>query len=394
MNRIEDTAIEAVLEQLIVDGAGGIGPAFARMFELAMRLERERFLHAGHYERSHDRRGYANGYKPKRLDTPAGTITVQVPKTAGHENEPFYPQSLERGQRSVRAVMLAVAEMYIKGVSTREVEAILRQFGIESLSSTQVSRAARQLDTELELWRNRPLGEVRYLILDARYERMRHDGIVRDVAVLSAIGIGPDEQQRRVLGVSVALSEAEVHWRAFLDSLVARGLRGVEFIVSDDHAGLRAARRAVFGGATWQRCQFHLAQNAIHHAPNVQIRARIGSELRHVWNQPTLPKAQIALAELVASYQTCAPKLAAWLEQNVPEGLAVFSLPEAHQRRMLTSNPIERSIQQEIKRRTVKVRVFPSEDSLLRLVSAILVEIDEQWAGQSQPYIKWDRQNA
>ena len=394
MNRIEDTAIEAVLEQLIVDGAGGIGPAFARMFELAMRLERERFLHAGHYERSHDRRGYANGYKPKRLDTPAGTITVQVPKTAGHENEPFYPQSLERGQRSVRAVMLAVAEMYIKGVSTREVEAILRQFGIESLSSTQVSRAARQLDTELELWRNRPLGEVRYLILDARYERMRHDGIVRDVAVLSAIGIGPDEQQRRVLGVSVALSEAEVHWRAFLDSLVARGLRGVEFIVSDDHAGLRAARRAVFGGATWQRCQFHLAQNAIHHAPNVQIRARIGSELRHVWNQPTRPKAQIALAELVASYQTCAPKLAAWLEQNVPEGLAVFSLPEAHQRRMRTSNPIERSIQQEIKRHTVKVRVFPSEDSLLRLVSAILVEIDEQWAGQSQPYIKWDRQNA
>ena len=137
-----------------------------------------------------------------------------------------------------------------------------------------------------------------------------------------------------------------------------------------------------------------MGQNAIHYAPNVQIRARIGSELRHVWNQLTLPKAQIALAELVASYQTCAPKLAAWLEQNVPEGLAVFSLPEAHQRRMRTSNPIERSIQQEIKRRTVKVRVFPSEDSLLLLVSAILVEIDEQWASQSQPYIKWDRQNA
>ena len=131
MNRIEDTTIEAVLEHLIADGAGGIGPAFTRMFELAMRLERERYLGAGHYERSGDRRGYANGYKPKRLDTPGGTLMVQVPKTAGHEDEPFYPQSLERGQRSVRAVMLAVAEMYIKGVSTREVEAILRQFGIE-----------------------------------------------------------------------------------------------------------------------------------------------------------------------------------------------------------------------------------------------------------------------
>jgi len=222
MNRIEDTTIEAVLEHLIADGAGGIGPAFTRMFELAMRLERERYLGAGHYERSGDRRGYANGYKPKRLDTPAGTLMVQVPKTAGHEDEPFYPQSLERGQRSVRAVMLAVAEMYVKGVSTREVEAILRQFGIEGLSSTQVSRAAKQLDVELEQWRNRPLGEVRYLILDARYERMRHDGIVRDVAVLSAIGVGPDERLR-VLGVSVALSEAEVPSRAFLDSLGTDG---------------------------------------------------------------------------------------------------------------------------------------------------------------------------
>ena len=289
--------------------------------------------------------------------------------------------------------MLAVAEMYIKGVSTRKVEAILRQFGIEGLSSTQVSRAAKQLDVELEQWRNRPLGEVRYLILDARYERMRHDGIVRDVAVLSAIGVGPDEQ-RRVLGVSIALSEAEVHWRAFLDSLVARGLRGVEFIVSDDHAGLRAARRAVFGAAKWQRCQFHLAQNAIHHAPNAQIRGKVGSELRLIWNQPTLAKAQVALAELVASYQMSAPKLATWLDQNVPEGLTVFSLPETHQKRMRTSNPIERSIQQEVKRRTVKVRVFPNEDSLVRLVSAILVEIDEKWAGQQQPYIKWDHQNA
>ena len=181
----------------------------------------------------------------KRIDTPAGTVNVQVPKTAGHDGEPFYPQSLERGRRSVRAVMLAVAEMYIKGVSTREVEAVMREFGIESLSSSQVSRAAKLLDEELQAWRDRPLGEIKYLILDARYEKMRHGGIVRDVAVLSAIGIGPDER-RRVLGVSVALSEAEVHWRAFLESLVARGMRGVDFIVSDDHSGLRRrpARRS------------------------------------------------------------------------------------------------------------------------------------------------------
>jgi transposase-like protein len=293
MDRRKDTAVEAILEQLIEQGPGDLAGVFARAFELAMQIERERFLGAGHYERTPERRGYANGTKPKRIDTPAGTVNVQVPKTAGHDGEPFYPQSLERGRRSVRAVMLAVAEMYIKGVSTREVEAVMREFGIESLSSSQVSRAAKQLDEDLAAWRDRPLGEIKYLILDARYEKMRHGGIVRDVAVLSAIGIGPDER-RRVLGVSVALSEAEVHWRAFLESLVARGMRGVDFIVSDDHSGLRAARRAVLGGATWQRCQFHLARNAIHHAPNAETRKRIGRQLKSIWTADDLNKAETA----------------------------------------------------------------------------------------------------
>ncbi|MBN3536842.1 IS256 family transposase [Sphingomonas pseudosanguinis] len=261
-----------------------------------------------------------------------------------------------------------------------------------NLSSSQVSRAAALLDEELEAWRNRPLGEIRYLILDARYEKMRAGGIVRDAAVLSAIGIGPDER-RRVLGVSVALSEAEVHWRGFLDDLVARGMRGVEFIVSDDHAGLRAARRAVLGAATWQRCQFHLAANAVHHAPNIAIRERIGAELRSIWNAPTLAKAQVALDELVAGYRDTAPSLATWLENAVPEGLAVFTLPEHHRRRLRTSNLIERAVQQELKRRTVKVRVFPNDQALLRLVSAVLVEIDETWASDNKAYIKWECRN-
>ena len=207
----------------------------------------------------------------------------------------------------------------------------MREFGTESLSSTQVNRAARMLDDELAAWRTRPLSEIRYLILDARYEKMRHGGVVRGAAVLSAIGIGPDER-RRVLGVSVALSEAEVHWRAFLESLQARGMRGVAYVVSDDHAGLRAARRAVLGGATWQRCQFHLAQNAIHHTPSLAIRKRIGAELRAVWNAASPAKAETALAELVAIYRDTAPKLAAWLEESVPEGLAVFAPPPPHAR--------------------------------------------------------------
>jgi len=387
MRTNEGTSIEALMEQLIENGTEEMASVFAGLFNLAMRIERERFLGADHYERSPERRGYGNGTKPKKIDTPAGTVKLEVPKTAGHE-APFYPQALERGRRSCRAVMLAVAEMYIKGVSTRDAEAVMREFGLESLSSSQVSRAAALLDAELEAWRNRPLGEIHYLILDARYEKVREGGVVRDAAVLSAIGIGPD-QRRRVLGVSCALSEAEVHWRAFLESLVARGLRGVRYIVSDDHPGLGAARKAVLGGATWQRCQFHLAQNAIHHAPNLAIKKAIGKALRQVWNARDGKAAEAELHQLVAAYREPAPKLAAWLETAIPEGLAVFALPERHHKRMRTSNPMERAIQQEIKRRTVKVRVFPNEASLERLVTAILVEIDEKWATNHKPYISW-----
>ena len=385
MQTANDRTVDALMEQLIETGPDGIAAAFTAMLNLAMRIERERHVGAQAYERSAGRDGYANGYKPKRIDTPAGTLAVQVPKSRGGET-PFYPQALERGRRSCRAVMLAVAQMYIQGVSTRDVEKVMAEFGLESLSSGQVSRAAALLDAELEAWRTRALGGFAYLFLDARYEKVRIDGVVRDAAILSAIGID-ENGKRRVLGISVALSEAEVHWRAFLDSLVARGLRGVRFITSDDHAGLVAARRAVFPGAVWQRCQFHLARNAIHHAPSAATRKAIGRQLRAVWNATDRAAADAELDRIVKAYANSAPKLAAWLEHAIPEGLAVFSLPEAHWRRMRTANPIERAIQQELKRRTRKVRVFPNEAALERLATAILVEIDEEWIVTDRAYI-------
>ena len=387
-----DTTIAQLMEQLIAEGPQAMAQVMTTLMNAAMRFEREQFLGAGHYERAPARRGYANGTKLKKIDTPAGTLTLDIPKTAGAP-KPFFPQSLERGRRSCRAVMLAAAEMYVKGVSTRAVEKVLAEFGIEGLSSTQVSRAAALLDADLDAWRNRPLGRFRYLFLDARYEKTREHGVADDCAVLTAIGIDP-AGKRRVLGVSAAFSEAEVHWRAFLESLVERGLQGVEFITSDDHPGLKAARQAVLPGARWQRCQFHLAQNAIHHAPNQAIRKVIGEELRAVWDAPSLGSAEEALKRLVTKYHTTAPKLAAWLENSVPEGLAVFKLPREHWRSMRTSNPIERSIQQELKRRTRKIRVFPNEASLVRLVSAILVEIDEQWAASQKPYVNFNNAGA
>ena len=389
----QDRIVAALMERLIAHGPEQMGEVFAALFNLALRLERERFLGAGLYERTPERRAYANGYKAKKLDTPAGTVTVEVPKTRGHDGAPFYPQALERGRRSCRAVMLAVAEMYVKGVSTRDAAKVMAEFGLEGLSSTQVSRAAALLDEELQAWRERDLGVFPYLVLDARYERVREGGVVRDAAVLAAVGIDPDGR-RRLLGVSCALSEAEVHRRDFLDGLVARGLRGVVYVVSDDHAGLRAARRAVLPGATWQRCQFHLAQNAIHHAPTLAVRKRIGAELRRIWNAATLDDAEAELRRLVASYAATAPDLAAWLEANVPDGLAAFTLPEGHRRRLCTANPIERAVQQELKRRTVKVRVFPSRDALLRLVSAVLAEIDDEWLATDRRYITWDDRDA
>jgi putative transposase len=389
----QDRIVAALMERLIADGPEAMGQAFAALFNLALRLERERFLGAGLYERTAERRGYANGYKPKRIDTPAGTVTLDVPKTRGHDGAPFYPRALERGRRSCRAVMLAVAEMDVKGVSTRDAARVMAEFGLDGLSSTQVSRAAALLDDELRAWRERDLGVCPSLVLDARYERVREGGVVRDAAVLAAVGIDPDGR-RRLLGVSCALSEAEVHWRGFLDGLVARGLRGVTYVVSDDHAGLRAARRAVLPGATWQRCQFHLALNAIHHAPTLAIRRRLGAELRRIWNAATLVDAEAELRRLVAAYAAAAPDLAAWLEANVPEGLAAFTLPEGHRRRLRTANPIERAVQQEIKRRTAKVRVFPSRDALLRLVSAVLAEIDDDWLATDRRYITWGDRDA
>ena len=391
-DKTNDKVIAVVIEQLVAEGPQAMAQVMTALMNLAMRMEREQFLGAGHYERAVDRRGYANGTKPKLIDTLAGTLSLDVPKTAGTD-EPYYPQALERGRRSCRAVMLAVAEMYVCGVSTRDAERVMAEFGLKSLSSTQVSRATKLLDDELKAWRSRTLGEVRYLFLDARYEKSRHGGVVRDAAVLSAFGVGPDGR-RRILGVSVALSEAEIHWRAFLEELVARGMRGVRFITSDDHAGLEAARKAVLGGAVWQRCQFHLAQNAIHHAPTAAIRKRIGGQLREIWNAKNLATAEAELKALVEAYRDNAPELAAWLEVAIPEGLAVFTLPEHHRRRMRTSNPIERAVQQELKRRTVKVRVFPNSASLLRLVTAVLIEIDETWQASTQPYINWNAPDA
>ncbi len=389
MTQSNNNVFDVVVEQLISEGPDAMRPVLTALLNEAMKIEREQFLGASHYEHSKDRLGFANGYQDKRIDTQAGTLKLRIPKTAKHIDEPFYPQSLERGLRSQRAMMLTVAEMYVTGVSTRRVEKVMQSMGIENISSTQVSRANQAMDEALQAWRNRPLSKVSYLILDARYEKVREGHQVIDMAVLSAVGV-LSCGRRCILGTAIAVNEAEVNWREFLKGLVDRGLHGLEFIVSDDHSGLKAARKAIFPGILWQRCQFHLAQNAIHHAPNHKIKQRIGAELRSVWNAPNMVAAQANLKALVSQYQEKHPHLADWLENNVPEGLNAFALPDRHQKKMRTSNSIERTVQQELKRRTRLVRVFPNREALLRLVSAILIEIDDEWTNANHRYIVWN----
>jgi transposase-like protein len=370
----DSNVIETVVQLLCESGLSQMAEAVRLMLNEAMKIERSQAIGAGPYERSERRQGYSNGFKAKTVETRLGPLTLQVPQTRGVD---FYPSALERGVRSERALKLAVAEMYVQGVSTRRVTAVMEQLCGLEVSSTQVSRAAKLLDAELTAWRQRPIDEVPYLVLDARYEKVRHGGSVVSCAVLIAVGVAPDGH-RVLLGVSVSLSEAEVHWREFLSSLQDRGLHGVKLIVSDDHAGLKAAREARFAGVPWQRCQFHLQQNAGHYAPRVAMRGEVAAELRAIFDAPDRAEADRRLELAVRKFEKTAPKLAVWLAANVPDSLTVFLLPPAHRRRLRTSNLLER-LNKEIKRRTRVATLFPNEAALLRLVSAVLMEISEEW---------------
>jgi putative transposase len=289
----------------------------------------------------------------------------------------FYPQALEKGLRSERAFTLALAEMYVQGVSTRKVKAITEELCGVNITSSAVSQAASQLDSELAKWRERPLGEYPFLFLDAYYEQVREDGHVCDLAVLSAVGVNP-AGKREILGVSVSLSEHETHWRAFLASLKQRGLGGIQLITSDNHAGLRAARKAVFGGIPWQRCQFHLQQNAQAYVPRKDMLTEVASDIRTIFDAPDRTTADAYLDKTVEKYSNTASRLSEWMATSISEGLTVFAFPAAFRKQLRTTNGLER-LHREVRRRARVVSIFPNPASCLRLVWAILAETSEEW---------------
>lgn len=378
------TLPEELLEQIAQQGLDVLPAIIRTVINTAMQVERQNYLGAGPYERSRERQGHANGYKPKTVTTRVGKITFDIPQV---RDGGFYPQSLEKGLRSERALKLALAEMYVQGVSTRKVAAITEQLCGTEISSAQVSRATTELDEQFAAWRQRPLGQMRYLYLDARYEKVRQDGQVRDAAVLMAMGVN-QEGKREILGVSISLGEHEVHWRAFLKSLVARGLTGVHLIIADDHSGLQKARKAVFGGVPWQRCQCHLQRNAQAYVPRRPMKREVAADIRAIFNAATRQDADALLARTVAKYAPQASALADWLEENIPQGLTIFAFPPEHQRRLRTTNSLER-LNREIRRRSRVVMLFPNEASCLRLVSAVVMEISDEWQ-TDRAYIRLD----
>lgn len=374
----QTTANHDLINLLLQDGLGEGLPRIAEiLMNAAMLIERSSHLGAAPHERVETRNGYANGFKPRVFHTSMGGLKLAVPQVRG-SNEPFRTSLLEKGSRSDRALKAAISSMYLQGVSTRRVTKVMGELCGFEVSSTQVSNLTAELDAEFASWRNRPLPEISRLFTDATYYKVRIDGSVRDCATLIAIGIRRDNGKRLVLGVSCAISEAEIHWRNFFTSLKERGIGIPDSITSDAHEGLRAALRATFNSSPWQRCQFHLQQNAQAYVPTKDLKLKVAADIRRIFNADDRAHAEEKLAAFVTANEKSAPRLASWAEQNIPEGLTVFSFSEPLRKRLRTSNMCE-TLNSQIKRRTRVVGLFPNESSLLRLVTGVLMEISEEW---------------
>lgn len=373
----EDSGVLGILQASSVNGDDTVKGLLRHTIQQLLEEELTAFLNAEPYDRTEGRRGYRNGYKPRTLTTRVGRLELMVPKDREGR---FQTALFEKYQRSEKALTLAIAEMYVLGVSTRKVKKITEELCGLEISKSQVSVLAKGLDAEVQQWRMRPLTKrYPYLVVDARYERIRRDGAIIPQGVLIVVGIDADGY-RELLGVWCANSESEASWSAVFRELKERGLSGVSYVVSDNHTGLTNAIHRQFQGVIWQRCQVHFLRNALSKAAK-KDRGKILSHLREITGSSTLESARKRLHEAVDALADKHPNVAELLDGHGEEMLGVYALPEQHRKRMKSTNMLER-FNREIKRRTRVICIFPNETACVRLVSALAIEQNEEWVDQ------------
>src|SRR5579875_678008 len=349
--------------------------AVERLMQAIVEVELELKVGAGRYERSESRTNLRNGSRPRQLDTPAGTLNLEIPKL---RRGSFMPVLLEPRRRVDQALVNVVAQAYLQGVSTRRVDDLVRAMGVDGMDKSTVSRLAAVLDEDVRAFRERPLTEAYpYLWLDACFPKMREAGRVVSMALMIAVGVSA-QGQRSILGLDLGCSENGASWTEFLRSLVERGLHGVQLVTSDDHTGLRAAVRSVLVGSSWQRCTVHFTRNAVAQAPK-HAQPAVSAIVRQIFAQPDRTSAETQLLKAAGTLEPRFPKIAEMLLQAQPDLLAHMDFPVAHWRQIRSTNGLER-LNREVARRTDVVGIFPDRDSVIRLAGALLAEQDDEWA--------------
>jgi putative transposase len=375
MTRKQDSAKGVNWKEVLAgEGEDFLRPLVQEVVQQVLEAEMEEALSAGKGERTPNRLGYRAGYYGRTLVTRVGKLELRVPQDRQGR---FRTDVFERYQRSEKALVAALTEMYVQGVSTRKVKAVTEELCGHEVSASTISRLNQNLDEELEKFAGRQLEEpYPYLILDARYEKVREDGVIRSQAVMIAIAVDW-EGRRNVLAVELANRESQSSWKEFCLALKARGLSGVELVISDDHAGLRKAVVEVFPEAAWQRCYVHFLRNALDYLPRKADNDCL-TELRWIYDRRTLEEARQDLAAWLKKWGGRYPKLCDWVESNIEETLTFYRLPRQHHKNLKSTNLLER-LNEEIKRRTLVVRIFPNRAACLRLVRALAVEMHENW---------------
>jgi len=392
MAQYQITVDSQLLHQLFLSNSqdAGVAKLLESVLNQVLQAQATEQLGAEPYERTEGRQGYRNGTYPHQLTTRVGTITLRVPRI---RNGKFSTELFARYQRSEQALVLALMEMAVNGVSTRKVAQITEELCGTEFSKSTVSELCKRLDPVVTAWNNRPLHDnpFPFVIVDALVLKVREESRVRSRGALIGIGVNTDGY-REVLGLMLGDSESEASWSEFFGWLKSRGLRGVDLIVSDDHGGLVRAIRRNFQGVTWQRCQTHFLRNILDATPKA-LQDEVHSRVRAILDAPDHDTARLLLNQVLEAYETKAPKAMAVLEAGFEDATAVLLLPEKYRKRLRTTNALER-LNEEIRRRERVIRIFPNRESAIRLIGALLMEIDEKWASGRKyldmgEYLEW-----